>query len=75
MKVIDLTDQYEPIYFQCLEDWSNEIKEAGDHKEKWYEKIKDQGLRVKLAVDDNGVVGGMIQYLPSQSKQKHLPQP
>ncbi|GAB6274516.1 MAG: hypothetical protein STSR0004_13790 [Peptococcaceae bacterium] len=64
MKVINLTDQHEPIYFQCLEDWSDEIKEAGDHKEKWYEKIKDQGLRIKLAVDDNGVVGGMIQYLP-----------
>lgn len=49
MKVIDLADQHKKIYFQCLEDWSSEIKEADDHKEKWYEKIKDEGLRVKLA--------------------------
>jgi len=64
MKVIDLADHHKKIYFQCLEDWSDEIKEAGDHKEKWYEKIKDEGIRVKLAVDDKGTIGGMIQYLP-----------
>ncbi|MHA1658332.1 MAG: GNAT family N-acetyltransferase [Promethearchaeota archaeon] len=64
MKVIDLTEEHEQLYFMCLEDWSEEIKEAGDHKEKWYKKMKDKGLGVKLAVDDNGIVGGMIQYLP-----------
>lgn len=26
--------------------------------------MKDKGLRVKLALDDRGVVGGMIQYVP-----------
>jgi GNAT superfamily N-acetyltransferase len=26
--------------------------------------MKDKGLRVKLALDDNGEVGGMIQYIP-----------
>ncbi len=26
--------------------------------------MKDKGLRVKLAEDDNGVIGGMIQYVP-----------
>lgn len=64
MNVIDLTPEHHDIYFQCLEDWSDEIKEAGDHKACWYGKYKDRGLRVKLAVDDNGIVGGMIQYLP-----------
>ncbi|UCE04795.1 MAG: GNAT family N-acetyltransferase [bacterium] len=64
MKVVDLTDDHKPLYFLCLEDWSDEIKEAGDHKETWYDKMKDKGLVVKLAVDDNGEVGGMIQYLP-----------
>ncbi|MFC2021578.1 GNAT family N-acetyltransferase, partial [Chloroflexota bacterium] len=48
----------------CLEDWSEEMKEAEDHKETWYHKMKDKGLRVKLALDDNGQVGGMIQYTP-----------
>ena len=64
MKVIDLTEDYKQLYFLCLEDWSEEMKEAGDHKEAWYNKMKDKGLGVKLALDDNGKVGGMIQYIP-----------
>lgn len=64
MEIIDLPEQYKRLYFICLEDWSNEIKEAGNHKELWYNKMKDKGLRVKLALNDNGDVGGMIQYLP-----------
>jgi GNAT superfamily N-acetyltransferase len=64
MEITDLTDQYEKLYFVCLEDWSEEMKEAGDHKENWYRKMKDKGLRVKLALDDNEQVGGMIQYVP-----------
>lgn len=64
MKIIDLTKEHEQLYFCCLEDWSDEIKEAGDHKEAWFSKMKGKGLEVKLAVADNGAVGGMIQYLP-----------
>lgn len=66
MKIIDLDETHQPLYFLCLEDWSDEIKEAGNHKELWYHKVKDKGLRVKLALDDEGNVGGMIQYLPSE---------
>ncbi|UCF98324.1 MAG: GNAT family N-acetyltransferase [Spirochaetaceae bacterium] len=64
MEIIDLTPEHEITYFQCLEDWSEEMKEAGDHKSRWYERMKDRGLRVKLARDDSGAIGGMIQYLP-----------
>jgi len=64
MRVIDLTEEHERPYFVCLEDWCEEMKEAGDHKETWYRKMKDRGLRVKLALDDQGQVGGMIQYVP-----------
>jgi GNAT superfamily N-acetyltransferase len=64
MKVIDLPHEQENLYFQCLEEWSDEIKEAGDHKEQWFQKMKDMGLRVKVVVDDEGVIGGMIQYVP-----------
>jgi len=64
MKIISLTPEYEPVYCACLEDWSDEIKEAGDHKAKWLAKMRPKGLRVKLALDDRGVVGGMIQYVP-----------
>ncbi|MFC2041564.1 GNAT family N-acetyltransferase [Chloroflexota bacterium] len=64
MEIIDLADEHEQLYYVCLEDWSEEMKEAGDHKETWYNRMKDKGLRVKLALDDNGRVGGMTQYTP-----------
>ncbi|MDH3364422.1 MAG: GNAT family N-acetyltransferase [Thermoplasmata archaeon] len=64
MQITDLSEENERLYFVCLEDWSDEMKDAGDHKERWYLRMKESGLRVKLAVDDNGVVGGMIQYIP-----------
>lgn len=64
MKVIDLKDEHEQLYFVCLEDWSREMKEAGDHKEMWYKEMKEKGLRVKLAMDENEKVGGMIEYMP-----------
>jgi GNAT superfamily N-acetyltransferase len=64
MKVIDLKTEQEPIYYCCLEDWSSEMKEAGNHKENWYKSVKNKGIRVKLALDEFGEIGGMIQYMP-----------
>jgi GNAT superfamily N-acetyltransferase len=64
MKIIDLTPENEKSYFLCLEDWSADAKEAGNRRELWYGKMRDKGLRVKLALDDQGIPGGMIQYLP-----------
>lgn len=64
MKIIDLQPEYYDNYFNCLEGWSEEMTEAGDHKACWYHKYKEKGLRVKLALDDEGTVAGMIQYLP-----------
>lgn len=63
MKVIDLDDNYKGTYLVCLEDWSDEMKEAGDHKELWYDEMKNKGLGVKLALENEKIVG-MIQYLP-----------
>jgi GNAT superfamily N-acetyltransferase len=48
----------------CLEDWSPEVREAGPGRACWVERYLARGLRAKLAVDDHGTVGGMIQYLP-----------
>jgi N-acetylglutamate synthase-like GNAT family acetyltransferase len=64
LKIIDLQPEHESLYFCCLEDWSDEMKEAGNHKENWFNCFKHKGLRVKLAKDDSGNIGGMIQYLP-----------
>jgi GNAT superfamily N-acetyltransferase len=75
MKFIDLCPEHEPLYFYCLEDWSDEIKMAGNHKACWYARMKDRGLRLKLALADHGEVGGMIQNLPiedSMAMGNHL---
>lgn len=67
MRVVDLTPEHQDTYFCCLEDWSEDMQDAGDHKACWYHKYKDRGLRVKLVLDDGGRVGGMIQYLPIEA--------
>jgi GNAT superfamily N-acetyltransferase len=64
MEIIDLEQHHEKLYFACLEDWSDDMKDAGDHKQRWYEVMKNKGLRVKLAKDEKGEIGGMIQYIP-----------
>jgi GNAT superfamily N-acetyltransferase len=64
MKIVSLSPEYEKDFCLCLEDWSDEVKEGGDHKARWIERMRSKGLRVKLALDDKGVVGGMIQYVP-----------
>jgi GNAT superfamily N-acetyltransferase len=64
MKVVDLDEGNRELYFVCLEDWSETMKEAGNHKSKWFDEMKDKGLRVKLALEDDGEVGGMIEYMP-----------
>lgn len=65
MQVVDLGEEQLQLYFWCLEDWSEEMRnESGSRKAEWYRKMSERGLRVKLALDDAGEVGGMIQYLP-----------
>jgi len=63
MEIVELSRENEQDYFLCLEDWSSDLREAGSHKENWYGKFRDR-VRVKLALDDQGTVGGMIQYMP-----------
>ncbi len=64
MQIIDLEEKYNDLYFMCLEDWSDEMKEAGIHKESWYNKMKNKGLGVKMALNKKEEVVGMIQYIP-----------
>jgi GNAT superfamily N-acetyltransferase len=64
MKILDLTKEHEQTYFLCLEDWTEEMKDAVSAKESWYRDMKNKGLRVKLGQDERGEIGGMIQYFP-----------
>lgn len=67
MKITDISQENEGQYYCCLEDWSEEIKEAGNHKQLWYEKMKSKGIRVKFALDEKNVIGGMVQYMPIEN--------
>jgi GNAT superfamily N-acetyltransferase len=64
MKIIDLTQEFEPLYFNCLVGDAGRLNDAGEYKKHWYEAMKPRGLKVKLALTDNGEPAGMIQYLP-----------
>ena len=64
MQITDMTEKFKDKYLVCLEDWSDEMSEAGNHKELWYDKMKHKGLGVKIALIDEDQVCGMIQYLP-----------
>ena len=64
IEIKNLSELHKPAYLMCLEEWSDEMKQAGDRKTIWYEKIKDKGLRVKVAIDEKENVVGMIQYIP-----------
>jgi hypothetical protein len=66
VRTIDLTDEHLPSYLLCLEEWNPEAHEAGSRRRRWFEKMRDRGLGVKLAVDGRGRMGGMIQYLPAE---------
>jgi GNAT superfamily N-acetyltransferase len=64
IRVVDLSPEHEPLYLRCLEEEGPEAADAGAHKARWYERVREQGLRVKLALDGQGRVGGMIQAVP-----------
>jgi len=40
MEIIDLSDEYVATNRRCLEDWSDEMKEAETLKSEWYEKTR-----------------------------------
>ena len=63
VEVVDLSPELESSYLVCLEEWSDEMAEAGEKKAHWFAKMRDRGLRVKIAVEDDRPVG-MIQYVP-----------
>jgi GNAT superfamily N-acetyltransferase len=64
MDIVDLAEEHQVSFSLCLEDWSPQAKEAGPRRSQWIERFLKKGLRAKLAVDDGGAVGGMVQYLP-----------
>ena len=70
MKIVDVTEDNKDLFCLCLEDWSDDAKASGPKRRQWVDENQKKGLRAKLALDDNGVEGGMIQYGPIE--QSHV---
>jgi GNAT superfamily N-acetyltransferase len=65
MKIVELSEDRKDLFCLCLEDWSEEARESGPKRREWLDRCQREcGLRAKLALDDRGVEGGMIQYMP-----------
>jgi GNAT superfamily N-acetyltransferase len=64
MRIVDVDETTKPVFCQCLEEWSADVREAGDRRCRWVDEFTPRGLRAKIALDDAGTPGGMIQYLP-----------
>lgn len=61
----DLAEAELGSYCKCLEDWSGEFDDEGGRKREWYARMREKGLRVKVAREEGKAVG-MIQYAPSE---------
>jgi len=64
MRIVEVDEATKMLFCQCLEDWSDDVREADDRRCRWYDRFSPRGLRARLALDDAGTPGGMIQYLP-----------
>jgi GNAT superfamily N-acetyltransferase len=66
MRIVDLDEETKPVFCMCLEDWQDDVdmKEAARKRRAWLDRFMARGLRAKVAIDDAGTPGGMIQYLP-----------
>jgi GNAT superfamily N-acetyltransferase len=64
MKIIDLAEEHESLYFNCLIGDPRRLADAGNYKRDWYRKMTPRGLKVKLILNDAGEPVGMVQYLP-----------
>lgn len=67
IRVVDIGAEHQHSYFHCLEEEHPDMQDAGTLKACWFDKYKERGLRVKLALDDQGLPVGMIQYLPIEA--------
>jgi N-acetylglutamate synthase-like GNAT family acetyltransferase len=64
MRIVDLTPEHERAYLHCLEPEEADIADGVERKRAWLAAARDKGLLVKLALDDDGEVAGMVQAMP-----------
>ena len=49
MKIIDLSEEHKDLFCLCLEDWSDDAREAGPKRRQWLDRMQPLGLRAKLS--------------------------
>jgi GNAT superfamily N-acetyltransferase len=64
VKIIDAGVEHRDLCACCLCEWATDFKLGAERRAQWIERFSARGLRIKLALNQAGVVGGMIQYLP-----------
>ena len=63
MKLVNITKKTEGTFFRCLHDEIPENSRTIKLRRRWYDKYKDKGLRAKVLIDNDKVVG-LCQYIP-----------
>jgi ribosomal protein S18 acetylase RimI-like enzyme len=62
MQIVDLDPEHEDVFLRCLKVDDRTFGEGVPLKRAWLDRHRDGGVGVKLAIDDDGAVAGMIQY-------------
>jgi GNAT superfamily N-acetyltransferase len=64
MEIADVGPEHEAAFLCCLKTGDDEFAGGVPLKREWYRRHAGKGVRVKLAIDDDGAVAGMVQYSP-----------
>ena len=64
MEIVDLTEDRLDVFLCCLKPEDMGFAGGVPLKREWYRRFRDRGVRVKLAIDEDGVAAGMSQYAP-----------
>ena len=63
MKLVNITQKAENTFFRCLHLELPENQDVTTMRRQWYENHKDKGLRAKLLIDNDQIIG-LCQYIP-----------
>jgi GNAT superfamily N-acetyltransferase len=64
MEIVDLTPDREELLFCCLKPYDEEFAKGVPRRREWQRSFGERGFSAKLAIDDDGEVAGMVQYVP-----------
>ncbi|UCC92822.1 MAG: GNAT family N-acetyltransferase [Thermoplasmata archaeon] len=66
MEIVDLTPEHERTFLCCLKPEDEVFAGGVPIKRQWLDRHREEGVGVKLTIDDDGAVAGMVQYSPRE---------